>query len=120
MSEARRECEDLTDHRRGLRSAGGIVLLLLIAAFIVAGAAARVFGPAPSEGREGALPIDPLRRLRAGAEAEWSARAHAWQWLDPGPQVAQIPVERAADLMLERGFPIRRRPAGPVTARTWP
>lgn len=111
------EREDLPDHHRGVRGAGVIVGGLLFAGFLVAGAAARVFGPAPSEGLEGAIPTDVLRRLRADVEAEWAVRADAWEWLDRGHGVARIPVSRAAEISLARGFPTRRDPPRPVTAR---
>ncbi|PCC72106.1 hypothetical protein SAMN02745121_01315 [Nannocystis exedens] len=118
MADRAYEREDLADHRRGLRVAGAIVGGLLIGGFSVAGLAARVFGPAPGEGTEGAVPTDALRQLRATAEAEWAARAAAWEWLDPRNGVARIPVARAVELSLARGFPTRRDPPRPVTART--
>ena len=117
MSDHTYEREDLPDHRRGLRGAGVIVGGLLVAGFLVAGVAARVFGPAPSEGLEGAIPTDALRQLRAAVETEWAARADVWEWLDRGHGVARIPVSRAAEISLARGFPTRRDPPRPVTAR---
>jgi hypothetical protein len=110
------EREDLPDHRRGLRGAGAIVGGLLLAGFLVAGAAARVFGLAPSEGLEGAIPTDALRQLRADLEAEWAARADVWEWLDRRHGAARIPVWRALEISLARGFPTRRDPPRPVTA----
>jgi hypothetical protein len=118
VSERRYEREDLADHGRALKGAGGVVAGLLIGGFVVATVAARIFGPAPGEGLEGALPTDALRLLRVDLEAEWSARAVAWEWLDRGRGVARIPVSRAVELSLARGFPTRRDPPRPVTART--
>ncbi|MCY0987018.1 hypothetical protein OV203_07785 [Nannocystis sp. ILAH1] len=117
MSDQSYEREDLPDHRRGLRGAGVIVGGLLLGGFLVAGIAVRVFGPAPSEGLEGAIPTDALRQLRADVEAEWAARADVWEWLDHRHGVARIPVWRAAEISLARGFPTRRDPPRPVTAR---
>lgn len=117
MSERHYEREDLADHRRGLAVAGGVVALLIIVGFVVAGATARLFGGAPSEGIEGAIPVDVLLELRETVEAEWSARAVAWQWVDRAHGVARIPVARAVDLTLARGLPTAHAVPRPVTAR---
>ncbi|MBZ5708603.1 hypothetical protein [Nannocystis pusilla] len=117
MSERRYEHEDLADHRRALAGAGGVVGGLIALGFVVSAVAGRLVGGAPPEGVEGMLPTDELNALRATVEAEWAARAAAWEWVDEAHGVARIPVWRAAELALARGLPTRRDTPRPVTAR---
>jgi hypothetical protein len=44
--------------------------------------------------------LDPhLAATRAAVEAEWQARATSYAWVEGEPEVARIPVERAAQLI---------------------
>jgi len=117
MSEHRYEHEDLADHHRGLARAGAVVGGLVALGMVVAAIAGRLVGGAPREGIEGQIPSDELQALRATVEAEWAARAGAWEWIDHAHGLARIPVWRAAELALTRGFPTRRDTTRPVTAR---
>jgi hypothetical protein len=47
--------------------------------------------------------------------AKEDARLSTYGWAEPATQTAHIPVERAKDLVLQRGLPVRATaPAGPV------
>ncbi|MEQ9318946.1 MAG: hypothetical protein RIF41_07280 [Polyangiaceae bacterium] len=68
-------------------------------------------------------PEGPLLQARPQAglailRAEEQLRLHHYAWLDRGEGVVQIPIERAMDLVAERGLPTREGagpPAPPVT-----
>ncbi|MEO8481637.1 MAG: hypothetical protein ABI634_05455 [Acidobacteriota bacterium] len=51
--------------------------------------------------------------LKAFRDAEDSA-LHHYGWVDQGSQVVRLPIDRAKDLVIERGLPVR--PAAPAVA----
>jgi hypothetical protein len=55
-------------------------------------------------------PKTDLAEFRAHEEA----MLQSWHWVDQTAGVAQIPIERAMQLLVERGWPQPDRPASPV------
>ena len=53
---------------------------------------------------EGLLQVDEAADLEAHVE-EMDAKVNAYAWIDAEAGVVQIPVERAMELLLERGMP---------------
>lgn len=45
-----------------------------------------------------------LRSFREGEDAS----LHQYGWVDQGSQVVRLPIDRAKDLLMERGLPVRR------------
>ncbi|MDX1686920.1 MAG: cytochrome c [Candidatus Promineifilaceae bacterium] len=62
------------------------------------------------------LEVVPAAEL-ASLQATQRAQLHSYGWVDQEAGVAHIPVERAMDLLLERGFPL---PSATVTATVTP
>ena len=60
----------------------------------------------PPEPRLQAHAAQELRVLRASEEQ----RAHTYTWIDPDKGIVQIPVDRAMDLVAQRGLPSRAAP----------
>ncbi len=60
----------------------------------------------PPEPRLQAHGAQDMRALRAVEEQ----RLHAYAWIDPDKGIVQIPVERAMDLVVERGLPVTPAP----------
>jgi hypothetical protein len=63
------------------------------------------------------LPPEPrLQRHAAQDMRDWRAaedRAlHQYAWLDPDKGIVRIPVDRAMDLIAQRGLPVPAKPAG--------
>jgi hypothetical protein len=54
-------------------------------------------------------PLD-LKRFRESEEP----RLHGYRWVDKTAGVVAIPIERAIELLAERGLPSRPRPAAPA------
>ena len=65
--------------------------------------------PLPPEPRLQVAPEDELRALQ-DIERQ---RLTTWEWIDEGAGVARVPVERAMEILAERGLP---RPDAPVPA----
>ncbi|HEY8378499.1 MAG TPA: hypothetical protein VIK91_18520 [Nannocystis sp.] len=63
------------------------------------------------------MPADEVTVERIAAEKSWDARSRAWEWVDRERGIARIPVDRAAEIMLGRGFPTRERPVPPIAMR---
>lgn len=75
-----------------------------------------------SEGREQPLvsiqelhTLPPEPRLQASPASEWEKLQesqlddlHGYGWVDQQAGVARIPIERAMELALKRGFPVRK------------
>jgi len=61
---------------------------------------ARVLPPQPR------LQVQPLLELQAYCEAQ-VRELSSYGWVDPHNEVVRIPVDRAMDLILERGLPAR-------------
>ena len=57
----------------------------------------------PPEPRLQAEPATDLKRLRA----EEDARLGGYSWVDEGEQLVRIPIERAMDVVADRGLPTR-------------
>jgi hypothetical protein len=70
---------------------------------------ARELPPAPR------LQVTPAEALKA-YQAEENARLTSYGWVDKNAGVVRIPIERAVELSLERGFPVRAGSATPGTA----
>jgi hypothetical protein len=62
---------------------------------------------APPEPRLQIAPRDDLRRLHAREDA----LLHGYGWVNRDAGVARIPIERAMDLLAERGLPAQAAPA---------
>jgi hypothetical protein len=102
----------------GLVIMTGLVLLLagwLFTAF-TARQAARDTPPSPlaqsrparpPEPRLQVVPAQELQQLRADEDAV----LHSYGWVDQAAGIVRIPIERALDLIHERGLPVR--PGGP-------
>jgi hypothetical protein len=56
--------------------------------------------PAP---RLQVAPLQELEQLRAAEDAA----LHSYGWLDQAAGVVRIPIDRAMDLLIERGLPVR-------------
>jgi hypothetical protein len=70
------------------------------------GAPASPFADARTLPPKPRLQVEPrvdLRELRAREEA----KLHGYGWVDRNAGVVHIPIERAMDLVLEKGFPVR-------------
>lgn len=119
------ESGDLMDSPSGVVFAA--VGLIVFIALCIAGAWLTYWvtgphrGPPEAEGivQPGGVPTpaDELTVERIAAEAAWAARSRAWEWVDRERGVARIPVERAAEIVLGRGFPTRERPGQPIAMR---
>jgi len=62
---------------------------------------------APPEPRLQIAPRDDLRRLHAREDA----LLHGYGWVDRDAGVARIPIDRAMDLLAQRGLPAQPAPA---------
>lgn len=62
--------------------------------------------PLPPEPR---LQIDPEADLKA-VEQGWAERLNGYAWVDRRRGLARIPIDRAMQIMLRRGFPVERSP----------
>jgi len=61
----------------------------------------RTLPPAPR------LQVNPAEDLKA-YQAKEDAILHSYGWADKSAGVVRIPIERAMDLSLQRGFPVRK------------
>lgn len=100
--------------------AGGLVALVLVAmlamyaVFVYLEKGFMASDPAPSP-LAAELPQDPpdprlqvqpaadLRQIRAGEQG----RLNSYGWVEPNAGVVRIPIDRAMELLLERGLPAR-------------
>jgi len=57
------------------------------------------------------LQRDPVAEL-ALVQAEQRARLNSYGWVDPEKKILHIPIDRAIDLLVERGLPVRPSGAG--------
>lgn len=124
--EPEHESGDLLDNRNAVVFAALGLVLFVVACVGAAWLMKWVLGPDPGE-RYGApgmvqpggtpMPSDEVTEGRLAAEASWAARAGAWEWVDVAAGVARIPVDRAAQILLERGFPTRAEAGQPVAMR---
>jgi len=64
----------------------------------------------PREPRLEPDPLGPRLAMRAREEA----LLFSYGWVDRGAGVARIPIDRAMELLVERGLPPPRPPSGPV------
>ena len=65
-------------------------------------------GPVPPQPRLQALPRADLREMRT----EEDAILHSYGWVDEQAGMVRIPIERAMELLAERGLPVRPAPEG--------
>lgn len=101
----------------GLTAGIGIVLLLTAWLFGVfdARAARRDVPPSPlAVGRP--IPPEPRLLVTPGKElkAVWGAEdavLNSYGWVDQKAGIVRIPIDRAMDLLAERGLPVRKRAA---------
>lgn len=63
----------------------------------------RTLPPAP---RLSVSPVEELRKY----EAEERSKLDQYEWIDPSAGTVRIPIERAMELSLEKGFPVRTNP----------
>lgn len=122
-SQHHEEREDLTDHHPGL--AALLVVVLVAVSFGVTWISVRVLEPTPEVAAEhesalaariaedGAPLVDAdLRAMRRALEARWALQARTYALREDERGFARIPVARAAELLLEVGFPVRAAAAG--------
>ena len=62
----------------------------------------------PPEPRLQRYAAQDMRKMRADEET----LLHQYAWLDPDKGIVRIPVERAMDLIAQRGLPVFAQPAG--------
>jgi hypothetical protein len=62
----------------------------------------------PPEPRLQTHPVEDLAALRAREDAA----LHGYAWVDRDAGVTRIPVERAIEILVERGLPARPAPEG--------
>lgn len=63
------------------------------------------------------LQAQPFKDVYVLREEE-AARLGSYGWVDKEGGVTRIPIERAKELMLQRGFPVRPEPRDPVNVVT--
>ena len=98
----------------------GIVLVLLLAASLAASAWISRTLQADAAGERELNPMRTLRKAPAGPELQSLPSRElelqrAWEeelllgtaWVDPVNRVVRIPIERAMELCLQEGFPVR-------------
>jgi len=68
---------------------------------------ARELPPAPR------LQVTPAEALKA-YQAEENAKLTSYGWVEKNAGVVRIPIDRAMELSLERGFPVRATPGTPA------
>ena len=73
----------------------------------------RTLPPAP---RLSVKPVVDLKKL----QAEEKARLVSYGWIDQTSGTVHIPIERAMDLSIERGFPVRPNPTAQEQVGTRP
>lgn len=61
----------------------------------------------PPEPRLQVTPATDLKKVRA----EEDAALHSYAWIDPQSGLVRIPIDRAIDLLVERGLPARPQAA---------
>jgi hypothetical protein len=64
----------------------------------------------PPEPRLQPAPVLDLREMQAAEDAI----LNHYSWIDPDKGVVRIPIARAMDLMLQRGFPVRQNAGVPA------
>lgn len=96
---------------RELRGAALVVALTITAGLALGGLTLTLAGPLPAAPTtppsEAPILVPDLDELRHAIEAEWTGRAGTYARLEGDPGHLRIPVERAARLLLARGFPAR-------------
>ena len=108
----------------GLVIMTGLVFLLMGWLFTVFSArqAARDMPPSPLAQTRPALPPEPRLQIAPAQElqqlrADEDAALHSYGWVDQTAGIVRIPIERALDLVHERGLPVRPGvPGSPVGA----
>lgn len=71
--------------------------------------------PQPPEPRLQTTPVQDLAAVRAMEDS----LLHGYGWVDRGAGIARIPVERAMELLLARGLPVRPEPRPWTPPGTW-
>jgi hypothetical protein len=108
----------------GLVIMTGLVFLLMCWLFtaFTARQAARDMPPSPLAQTRPALPPEPRLQIAPAQElqqlrADEDAALHSYGWVDQTAGIVRIPIERALDLVHERGLPVRPGvPGSPVGA----
>jgi hypothetical protein len=118
----RHETRDANIHSLLIFAAGlaGTVLLVMLGmawVFHYFGATQSLGPPASPFAEARTLPPQPrlqveprldLDQLRAGEDA----KLHSYGWVDRNAGVVHIPIERAMDMVAEKGLPVRGEPGG--------
>lgn len=74
---------------------------------------AETLSPLPPEPRLQVTPGVNLAVVRAQEEAMLSR----YEWIDPKNGIVRIPIDRAIEVLAERGLPARGEPSRPATAQ---
>ncbi len=101
--------------------AGGLVALVLVAmfamylvfAYLEKGFAQTDPAPSPLAAELPQDPPDPRLQVQPAADlqqirANEQERLHSYGWVEPNAGVVRIPIDRAMELLLERGLPARQ------------
>lgn len=120
---------------RSLVIAGTIFVTAWILAFVLALGVLRYFGRRTAQlgappnlleqmyGRQvppdPRLQPDPSRDLQ-GMRAEETATLNSYGWIDRRAGIVQIPIDRAMELLAQRGLPARPQPEQPAPAAPTP
>jgi hypothetical protein len=129
----RRGHETSDANTRNLIIAGVILCCLVIAGLLVSGGVFHYFvghqglGP-PASPFENVRMLPPEPRLQVSApkdlkqyKAGQEEILNSYGWVDQGAGIVRIPIERAMDILLQKGLPLRgAAPAKPAVLRTSP
>ncbi|SRR5579862_483902 len=105
--------------------AGALVLIMTSLAALVAAGLFHYFNPTvlPSAARastqfpEPRLQVAPEQDLKAMRTRD-EAELHSYGWIDRRAGIVRIPIERAMDLLLEKGPPVRGQPGANPPQKT--
>jgi hypothetical protein len=108
----------------------GVVLVLsIVLVFVMMGwlfntlmtrQAARDVAPSPLARTRPALPAEPRLQVAPAQElqqlhADEEAALQSYGWINQAAGIVRIPIERAMDLVYERGLPVRPGVVGPTS-----
>lgn len=103
---------------------GILVHIVLWGMYRYFAAGERAKDPVPNPLLYGARPQPPLPRLQPSPVADMNRmrvseqqRLETYGWVDKQSGIAHIPIQRAMDLALERGFPTRPAAAQPAPGK---
>jgi hypothetical protein len=107
----------------GIFLLGGLFVVLLVVGLLVSLVAFRYFsrhqplGP-PASPFENARAVPPAPQLQVTPAADWhdyqksqAEIVNSYGWVDEKAGIVRIPIDRAMDLVLQRGLPTRSAPS---------